>query len=294
MTYKTAILLIFNILYTLNSAAQSGWTRNKGGFFGKTGYYIVSGNTYIDVEGKTQKANTFTQQAFTMYGEYGITKNITAILNYPFVKFNRYDITETVGGIGDPQLELRFALLKKIPVVSAGIGIEVPLAKKENLAYHKLENPLLGIKEFVNLPTGEGDFKYWTSLSVSSGLGNTPGWLTIWGQYQVRGKDPLNKNAFHNRAKLGFELGYKWTTKFWTNARLVGLYDAQKNKTLSSASFTNGQGTQYSTLGLGASYEFVHNWNITFDYQNYNDFLVKKTNIYATPFFQLGVSAEFQ
>jgi hypothetical protein len=294
MTCKIAILLIFNILYTLNSAAQSGWTRNKGGFFGKTGYYIVSGDTYIDVEGKAQKANTFTQQAFTVYGEYGITKNITAILNYPFVKFNRYDITETISGIGDPQVELRFALLKKIPVVSAGLGIEVPLAKKENLAYHKLENPLLGIKEFVNLPTGEGDFKYWTSLSVSSGLGNTPGWVTIWGQYQVRGKDPLNKNAFHNRAKLGFELGYKWTTKFWTNVRLLGLYDAQKNKALSSASFTNGQGTQYSTLGLGASYEFIHNWSVTFDYQNYNDFLVKKTNIYATPFFQLGVSAEFQ
>jgi hypothetical protein len=293
MKFKIIILLIFNIILTLNSAAQSGWTRNKGGFFGKTGYYIVSGNKYVNVEGQVTKANTFTQQAVTVYGEYGITKNITAILNYPFLKYNRYDITETVGGISDPQVELRFALLKKIPVISAGLGVEIPLSKKQNLAYHKVENPILGVKEFVNLPTGEGDFKYWGSLSMSAGLGNTPGWLTIWSQYQVRGKDPLNKNAFHNRAKLGFELGYKWTPKFWTNVRLLGLYDAQKNKALASASFTNGQGTQYTTLGLGASYEFIKNWNITFDYQNYNDFLVKRTNIYATPFFQLGVSAEF-
>jgi hypothetical protein len=293
MNFKIAILLIFNILHTLNTAAQSGWTRNKGGFFGKTGYYIVSGDKYVNVDGQVTKANTFTQQAFTVYGEYGITKNITAILNYPFLKYNRYDITETVSGLGDPQLELRFALFKKIPVISAGFGAEIPLSKKQNLAYHKIENPLLGVKEYVNLPTGEGDFKYWGSLSMSAGLGNTPGWLTIWGQYQVRGKDPQSKNDFHNRAKLGFELGYKWTTKFWTNARMAALYDAQKDKTGSTVSITNGQSTQYTTLGLGASFEFIKNWSITFDYQNYNDFLVKRTNIYATPFFQLGVSAEF-
>lgn len=294
MKTKIVILLIFSILYALNIEAQSGWTRNKGGFFGKAGYFIVSGDTYVNVDGQALKTNTFTQQAFTVYSEYGITKNVTAILNYPFLKFNRYDITETVSGIGDPQLEMRFALWKKIPVVSAGIGMELPLAKKQNFAYHKVVNPQLGVKEYINLPTGEGDFKYWGNLSVSSGFGTTPGWATIWTQYQVRGKDPISKNDFHNRAKLGFELGYKWTTKFWTNARLVALYDAQKSKTGSNASITNGQSTQYTVLGLGASYEFMQHWSVTFDYQNYNDFLIKRTNIYATPFFQLGVSAEFQ
>ena len=293
MKSKIAILLIFSILCTFNIAAQSGWTRNKGGFFGKAGYYIVSGDKYINVDGQALKTNTFTQQAFTLYGEYGVTKNVTAILNYPILKFNRYNITETVGGIGDPQLELRFALLKKIPVVSAGIGIELPLAKKQNFAYHKVVNPILGVKEYINLPTGEGDFKYWGSLSVSSGFGSVPAWVTVYTQYQIRGKDPISNSDFHNRAKLGFELGYKWTSKFWTNVRMVALYDAQKNKKGSTASITNGQGTQYTVLGLGASYEFIKHWSATFDYQNYNDFLVKRTNIYATPFFQLGVSAEF-
>ena len=280
-------------MYTFTLSAQSGWTRNRGGFFGKAGYYIVSGNKYIQTDGQAAIGNTFTQQAFTVYGEYGITKNITGILNYPLFKLNRYNITETVSGIGDPQLELRFALLKKIPVISASIGAELPLAGKTNFAYYKEINPQLGVREYINLPTGEGDFKYWGSLSMSAGFGSVPGWGTIWGQYQVRGNDPLSKNPFHNRAKLGFEIGYKWTPKFWTNMRLLGLFDAQKSKTGSTASITNGQGTQYTTLGLGASYEVIKHWNITFDYQNYNDFLVKRKNIYATPFFQLGVSTEF-
>jgi hypothetical protein len=293
MKYKIAILLIFNVLNTYFVVAQSGWTRSKGGFFGKAGYYIVSGDKYINVAGQALKTNAFTQQAFTLYGEYGVTKNITAILNYPILKFNRYSVTETVGGIGDPQLELRFALLKKIPVVSAGLGMELPLAKKQNFAYHKVVNPVLGVKEYINLPTGEGDFKYWGSLSVSSSFGSIPAWATAWTQYQVRGKDPLSKIDYHNRAKLGFELGYKWTPKFWTNARLVALYDAQKSKIGSVASITNGQGTQYTILGLGASYMFLNHWSATFDFQSSNDILVKRTNIYANPFFQFGVSSEF-
>ena len=112
------------------------------------------------------------------------------------------------------------------------------------------------------------------------------GWASAYTQYTIRGKD------FNNQAKLGLELGYKWTPKFWTNARLAGNYQAQM-KSNAKAPFVNGQGTEYTLLGFGRAYQIAKHWHITLDYQTATSLLVSLKNVQGAPLFQLGVSPEF-
>lgn len=284
---KVFFILFLHIFYFGKSQilGQSGWTRNKGGVYAKTGFYTLSGSNYYNTEGAKNPSRDFHQQALTFYGEYGLTKNITTILNFPYLKWQGYADDKRATGVGNPQIELKFALYRKTPVVSFTLGAELPFASQTNFSEARKPDEF-GVINRINLPTGYPDFNYWGTLALSSGFWQGDGWATVYSQYIVRGKD------FNNQAKLGFELGYKWSPKFWTNARLVGWYQAQaKNGT--NASVVNGQGTEYTLLGIGAAYELVKHWSLTFDYQTYNNLLVRPKNVQIAPFFQVGISAEW-
>jgi hypothetical protein len=289
LTMKKILFLLFvNVFYIGKSQmlGQSGWTRNKGGVYAKLGLYSLNGSTYFNTDGVELTSNTFHQQAVTLFGEYGITKNITAILNFPAVKAQYYNDDKAAIGVGNPQIELKFAVLKKIPVVSFSVGAELPIASQTN--YSVAQNPnSFGIVEKINLPTGYPDFNFWGTLAASAGFWQGMGWGTVYTQYIVRGKE------FNDQAKLGFELGYKWTPKFWTNARLVGWYKTAEKSSSVSSSIVNGKDTQYTSLGVGAAYEIVKHWSLTADFQTANNLLVRPKNIQGAPLFQLGVSAEF-
>jgi hypothetical protein len=279
-------LLLSSSIQAQSIIAQSGWTRNKGGFFGKTGFYTLASNTYFDTLGASQNQRRFHQQAVLVYGEYGITKNLTAILNFPVWKAHGYANYETVGGIGDPQLELKWSVFRKIPAIALSLGAEFPMSDTVRLSKSTRDNRPATDPETFNLPTTDGDLNLWSTLAISSGFWSTPGWLTIWAQYNRRGK------GYSDQRKLGFEVGYKWTTEFWTNIRLVGLWNGALKKTENQPSIINGQGTEFTTLNIGLSYEFIKHWNLTFDYQTYNDFLAKRKNVYSTPLYMIGISLE--
>jgi hypothetical protein len=285
---KLFFLLFINIFYVGQSQilGQSGWTRNKGGVYAKLGFYTLKGAKYFDTEGVKIANKTFHQQAMTLYGEYGINKNITAILNFPVVKKQFYSNYSAVTGLGNPQIEIKMSVLRKIPVIALSIGAELPIAKQANYSVAKTADNL-GIFDKINLPTGYPDLNYWGTLAVSSGFWQGLGWGTFYGQYIFRGKD------INNQAKFGIEMGYKWTPQFWTNARLVGWYKASSKTSNVNASFINGQSTQYTSLGIGAAYEIVKHWSLTADFQSVNNILVRPKNTQDAPFFQLGISAEF-
>ena len=266
--------------------AQSGWTRNKGGVYTKVGFYTLNGSNYFNTEGVKTPSDTFHQQAVTLYGEYGITKNLTAILNFPTIKQQYYTDYSAATGVGNPQIELKFAVFKRIPIVSFSVGAELPIAQQTNFSTSKTVNNL-GIFDQINLPTGYPDFNFWGTLAASAGFWQGMGWGTVFGQYIVRGTD------IDNQAKLGIEMGYKWTPRFWTNARLVGWYKGSSKTSNINGSIVNGQGTQFTSLGIGAAYEVVKHWSLTFDYQAVNNILVRPKNTQDAPLFQLGVSAEF-
>ena len=284
---KTNFFLAVNFLFLFTTInAQSGWTRAKDSGYFKLAAYTIAGDQYYGVNGNFNAgANNYFQQALTVYGEYGITKNITAIVNYPFLKFQHFEGYTNSTGTGNPQVELKLSVYKIIPV-SFSVGAEIPVASQDNIIYSKVVNQL-GTYDYYNLPTGYPDFSYWGTLAASGSWGNLPGWTSLFAQYIIRG------NGYSNQLKTGLEIGYKWIPKFYTNVRLTGFFQAQKNIQAKSGSLTNGQGTEFTTLGLGAGYKFQKYLTATFEYQFYNDLLVSRKNVYSTPLFQIGISGEF-
>ncbi len=264
--------------------AQSGWTRKVHGFYSKLGYTYSTGNTYFATNGDLiPNAHNFTQQRLNFYSEYGFTNNINAILNFPFFKTQNFESYSVANGIGNPQIELKFAVLKKFPVISFSVGAELPFANQTNYAVSQKINSS-GFFDRKNLPTGYPDFHFWGTLDVSSALGNLPGWISINSKFIER------TSGYSNQFNYGLEVGYKFTKKFWTNVRLTT--QNQIGKSSNSASFLNGQDTEFTTLGLGTAYKIFTKLHFNFNYQFYNDLLRSRRNVYSAPFYEIALSFE--
>ncbi len=280
-------LLLLSVLLFVSQHlifAQSGWTRNAGGIYAKLGYAFSGGDQYYGSDGVlNQGANNFTQHSLNLYAEYGVTNNITAVVNFPVYKIQNFDGYSAAKGIGNPQLELKLAVFKKFPVVSFTVGAELPTATQTNFSVAQKINSL-GYFDQINLPTGYPDFHYWGTLAVSSSLGNLPGWISFHTKFVAR------TGGYSNQLNYGLEVGYKWTKEFWTNARITT--QNQIGTGSGRGSFVNGQDTEFTTLGLSAAYKIANKTHINFDYQFYNDLLRSRRNVYSAPFYQLGFSVE--
>ncbi len=267
-----------------NSFAQSGWTRNARSLFINLNYAFSGGDKYFDANGVLNVgANNFLQQSLNVNAEYGITKSITGIFILPAYKIQKFDGYSEAKGVGNPVIELKFALSKKIPVISFTTGAEFPLATQTNFSVAQTLNTS-GLFDRKNLPTGYPDFHFWGTWIVSSALGNLPGWISIHGKFIAR------TAGYSNQFNYGFEVGYKWTPKF---RAIVNIGTQNQIGTPSGkASIVNGEDTEFTKFGFEVKYKIAPKFNLHVGYQFYNDVLNTRKNIYSSPAYQFGVSYE--
>lgn len=280
-------LLLFAMFYMVHKTtfAQSGWLRRANSFNVTVGYAYSLGNTYFATDGVLNpNANNFIQRSLNFLGEYGISNNINVILNFPVYKFQNFENYSVASGVGNPQLELKFAVQKKFPVISFSLGMELPLANQTNYSVSRNINSS-GLFDRVNLPTGYPDFNYWGTLSVSSALGNLPGWISLNSKFVARTK------GFNNQFNYGVEVGYKFTKIFCIIARLTTQNQIGTNSVKSS--IVNGEETEFTAFGLDAAYKITSKIHVHFDYDFYNDLLLNRKNVYSSPFYRISMSFEY-
>ena len=265
--------------------SQSGWTRQKKTYFVKTSINLFNSSAYYNLDGEKLTTTEFRQQSLSLYGEYGITDRLTGIINFPMLKLNSYANTDVAVGIGDLKLEVKYALLRKNIPLSISVAPEFPTGSKNNYAQNTTS------ADQINLPTGDGEFNVWTTLAASHSFYPVPAYVSVSTAYNYRTQ--YNGFSFRDQLKSNLEVGYKLLDVVWFNATL----SAQTSigvKPVGTTEFIRGEGTEFTALGLGASYQFIKGWSVALQGWGYSDLLFARKNIYSAPTYSIGVFYELK
>ncbi|MEP4374537.1 MAG: hypothetical protein ABJ333_05735, partial [Algoriphagus sp.] len=176
-----AVSLGFMCLFSLDIAAQSGWTKEKTEGFYQLSFQSMKSKDYFSLDGAQLETNQFSQQSLVFYGEYGVTDKFTIMANWPLQTWNGFETTETVSGLGDLRLEFKHALLKQYFPLSISVAPELPIGNANHFAQSKVNN-----FEQINLPSGDGEFNVWTTLASSFALPTIPLYGNIFTSYNFR------------------------------------------------------------------------------------------------------------
>ena len=280
--FLTFIVTAWCIIQT--TQAQSGWSKNKGDFFGLAGFQFYATDKYFTLAGDEIETSEFSQQSYQLYAEYGVLERFTTIVNFPVYVNNGYETTERVGGIGDFTLGLKYQLLKKYVNVAYTFAPQIPTAQPDRYARNK-ENAF----DRINLPTGDGEWNFWNTLAISQSLSKKPLYGTLYGSYNIRTK--YEEHTFNDQYIVGAEVGYQFFGKSWINAKL--LFQNTVGETDGFTDFVRGDGSEFTALSLGITYEFIPQWNVMFKYFAYTDWIVSRKNIYAPNVFSVGVFFDY-
>ncbi|MBL7872057.1 MAG: hypothetical protein JNM78_10625 [Cyclobacteriaceae bacterium] len=282
---KSITLVLLCLSLSTLTVAQSGWTRKKNTYFIKTAVNLFSSDNYFTPGGEKLKTNRFRQQALALYAEYGITNRLTTIVHFPILKLNSFENTNTVAGIGDLKVEVKYALFKKNIPITLSVAPEFPTGSKNNYAQSKENN-----FDQINVPTGDGEFNVWTTLAGSASFYPVPAYLSLSTQYNYRTK--YKAFSFRDQVKFNLEFGYKLFDKVWFNGTLSA--QTSVGEPAGATDFIRGEGTEFTAFGVGAAYEFIKGWSFSAQTWGYSDLIFDRKNLYSAPTFSIGVFYEIK
>jgi hypothetical protein len=282
-TLPHVFCLGLSLLFSLEVAAQSGWTKGKKEGFYQLSYQSMTSKDYYTLGGELLETNQFSQQSMVFYGEYGVTDRFTIIANLPLQTWNGFETTEKVSGLGDLRLEFKHAILKKYLPLTISVAPELPIGKANNFAKSTIND-----FEQINLPSGDGEFNVWSTIASSFALPKAPFYGTIFAAYNVRTE--YDGIQFSDQYALGAEIGYHIASKVWVNARLNAL--ATVGDVRVATDFVRGDGTEYTSFSFGASVPIYKQVNLSLNYRNFNDLIFDRKNIYSSGVVSIGVYYE--
>lgn len=281
--FKYLIPLFLFTIIGISASAQNGWARKDGGLYLQGTLSTFSSDQYYSRLGKLIEGNTFNSHGFLIYGEYGITDQLTSVVHLPLVMFHNFSGTETVAGLGDIRLGLKYQLTRSFPL-SVQVEAEIPTDDGILLASADKPNDI-GVIEQINLPTSDGEFNFRTTLAASHSLpGGTFG--SLYGSINWR------TESFSNQWQSGLEIGHLFFDKLY----LIGKMNVQGKFTTSDTgggSFLYGEGTTFTALGVTSIYKLDPNWSLVAIFNEYTDLITSKRNIYDGATFSIGLSLEY-
>lgn len=276
--------VLLSVFFSCSATAQSGWTRSQGSWYAQMEAGYFSSNEYYSTEGVRNVGNTFYSYALKAYAEYGLTDHLTASLNWPLLKMQRFSGTESAIGMGDLQLGVKYALSKRLPI-AIGLAVDIPTDDGRLFAEAKEENEL-GIRERINLPASDGEINVRSYLAVSQSFNGGKTYASAFGSFNYR------TQGYSHQWQSGIELGQLLFQRLWVIGKLnqQGRFSEEVNR---GVSFLYGEGTTYSAYNLSVLYKINDHWLITTSYQNFTDFLIPKRNLYDGGTFSIGMALEY-
>ncbi|WP_299796617.1 hypothetical protein [uncultured Maribacter sp.] len=279
------ILFACCCLLTYCLQAQSGWTREAKGLYVQASIMNFSSNDYYTTEGRlADQGSDFNTSGLLIYGEYGVTDRLTAVLDLPLVRLNSFSTTETVGGVGNIQLGAKYKLLKSFPL-SLQVALDIPTNDGTNFAQSKEPNAF-GEFDVINLPVSDGEFNVWTTLAASHGFKNGKTYASAFSSVNFRTED------FSNQFQAGVEVGHLFFDKLYLIGKLKIQERLSSENNVQSGSFLFGEGTTFTSFGFTSMYKLSDHFNLVAQYSDYAGFLVDRKNVYDGGTFSLGLAFE--
>lgn len=264
----------------LTNLYAGGWPQPAGGGFFKLDFSFIRAREFYGMDGETYRINgagtMLGYYTTSFYGEYGLTKKLTAIGYVPF--FVRNTVNEGIGSItgevlqqglenssiGDIDLGLRYGLWTEGRwSVTTALLLGLPTGD--------WDNPDL-------LFTGDGEFNQ--QLRLEAGYGADRWYATGYVGFNNRTED------FSDEFRFEAEFGYK----FWDNRLLAGV------KLTGTQSFNNGNPTGSANGLFGNNVEFVSpQLFLAYEHQQKLGFVaqvngaVSGRNVLAAPMVSAGV-----
>ncbi len=260
--------------------AQSGWTRAKNSWYAKTDLALFRSDTYYNPAGDKVQTAEFAQNSVNLYGEYGLTNRWTALLSWPVLRTNAFERTETVVGVGDLRLETKYRFTGSQWPVSVSLAVEMPTGRANALAENE-DFP----GNFINLPTGDGEWNLWATAAASKSFGKVYG--SLFAAYDFRTQ--YQGLAFQDLYQFGAEVGYNPWAPLWLVAKLRTQYSTGESQHPAELGFLRGDATQYTAFNLESSWRITGRWGIALSFSNVNDLIAPLENLYAAPTYTLGV-----
>ncbi|WP_321826708.1 hypothetical protein [Maribacter dokdonensis] len=273
-------------LLTVGLQAQSGWTREAKGFYLQASASYFSSNNYYTTEGRlADQGSDFRTSGLLLYGEYGISDRFTAIVDLPIVRLNSFSTTETVAGVGNIRLGVKYKLLKSFPL-SLQVALDIPTNDGTNFARSNEPNAF-GQFDEINLPVSDGEFNIWTTLAASHGFKNGKTYASAFSSVNFR------TEGFSNQFQAGVELGHLFFNKLYLIGKLKIQERLSSENNVQSGSFLFGEGTTFTNYGITSMYKITDHFNLVAQYSDYAGFLVDRKNVYDGGTISLGVSFEY-
>lgn len=281
MKHLPSLLIVCLLFAFQNNYAQ--WTKGKGkGYYKLSAWSLVADQHYTssgDIDPNATRGN-FT---LSLYGEYGLTNKLDVITYLPlFTRIyqntqvsgtngNVLQAGEAVNAIGDVDLGLRYALLKKNNfALSTTLKLGIPTGKSKAGSDGSFQT---GDGEFNQLITLDGG----TSYQLFSKSSYAKAYVGVNNRTQ----------GFSDEFHYGAETGIKLWNQLWIAARLNAI-SSFKNGTLSPQ---NSQGSifannvEYISLGAEIAYYITPKLGLSFNYAS----AISGSIIYAKPSYSGGV-----
>jgi hypothetical protein len=203
------------------------------------------------------------------------------MLNQVVYRWNGFETTERVSGIGDAFVGIQYALAKGAYPVSITVGPEIPLAQANRYASSTVNS-----FDRINLPTGDGEWNVKATLAGSHKFENLPVYTSIYTTFNYR--TSFEGNPFSNQIKAGAEIGYQPLKPLWLQAKIHVFYSIGAPKR--NSDFIRAEGTSFTAVEFAAAYSMSRKLALVANVGLYNDWIAARKNLYSAPNYTLGIA----
>lgn len=248
-------LLCFMILLPALSVAQSGWTIPRGtGYVGFSLGRLGSSSFYTPFGTRISSAR-YRDFTATFDGEYGITDDWTAVVNFPFLRNHRLDSTNSLTAAGDANVGFRRRLVRGRTPLALAVDFGLPVGDSQGTV--SVRDVPGG--EF-RLPTGDGEFNTRVSLYASRLFAEGKTSVSAGGGYNIRTR------GFTDEFSYSVNGGHQLFSRVWISGSLMGLQPARAANPTRAVGFGVGEGVAFVGIGGEVRYQINERHSVSVGY----------------------------